>query len=96
MTPHMHSCNHFTVLMSSLQSDDDVSKPQAEAITESATPTQRPVCNISASVKVEEDNNADNVTIVEKQSSVNKVGVTPCDNKASKQALLLAWKNNPR
>ena len=29
MTPHMHSCSHFTVLSSSSRSDDNMSKRQA-------------------------------------------------------------------
>ena len=84
----MHSCSHFSVVFSSLQSDCNKSKRQAEPVAESATAKQRPVRNLSAYVKVEEDNKADDDASVEKQSPVNKAGVTAGDNRTRRQALL--------
>ena len=69
----MHSCRHFTVLFSSLQDDDNVSKRQAESGTESATAKWRPARTLSPYVKVEKDNNADLVV--------------SCDIKVSRQPL---------
>ena len=51
MTPHLDTNSHFSVLFSSVQEDDTMSKRHAEPITQSATAKQRLVRNLSAYVK---------------------------------------------
>ena len=65
MTPHLRTNSHFSVLFSSMQKDEAMSKRNAELITESAAAKQRVVRNLSAFVKVEKDNKADYVVGVE-------------------------------
>ena len=66
-----------------------MSKREAETMTESAAAKQRPVRNLSADVEV--DNKADYVCQIGKNHPrLTRLGLTPCDNKRSRQAQ--AWR----
>ena len=73
-TTFAHTNSHFSVLFSSMQKDDVMSKRNAELIAESAAAKQRLVRNLSAFVKVEKDNKADYVVGVEHPSHTIKAG----------------------
>ena len=74
MTPHIHPCSHFSVLFSSVQNEDRMSKRQAEQNTESATAKQRPVRNLSANVKVNRTTNQTCVVRLDQPSQTIKAG----------------------
>ena len=76
MTQHLHTSSHFSVLLSSVQEGDTMSKRNAEPITESPTAKQRPlhVRNLSAYIKVEKDNKGDNVVGMEHPSQTKEAG----------------------
>ena len=78
MTPHMHSCSHFTVLLSSVQVDDQMLNRQAELVSESVT-AQTKACAQSLCIREVGGGTikARDVASMEKQFPVNQAGCEP-------------------